>query len=162
MHPAQRYPLTLALVLLVMSRALLGARATPARAVASAARSAPRPFTVEVPEQCPVYAGYARVAVARDPAIYRYADQNSDGAVCARSSSTRFPSTVLVDDGHSGAPNGCPAPFVLVPLERVPHRELVDDLLLVDRDGNGLVCLYQTAGRSPIVVIDNIIANPNS
>jgi hypothetical protein len=156
--------LTLALAVVVVSMALLAALAVPARAGPVAAHPV-RVFALADPEICPARTGYTFVSVARDPAIYRYADQNTDGVVCVRIASARIPSltTVLIDDlgGSSGDPNSCPAPFVPISLERLPNREMADDARLVDRDGNGLVCLYQTAGRSSIVVIDNVMGTLN-
>ncbi len=164
MRPAKRILLTLALAQLVVSLALLVARAVSVRAVASPARWEPAPVTVEIPLACPVRIGYVQVTVTRDPATFRYADQDTDGAVCVRVLSARIPSTVtvLIDDRDSmGSPHFCPPPFVVTTPERVPTRELAGDVRMVDRDGNGLACLYETAGRSSIVVIDNISGNPD-
>ncbi len=164
MRRAKRPLLTLALAVLVVSVALLAALALPAR-VAPVSAHALRAYALQDPEECPADTGYAFVSVARDPAIYRYADQNTDGMVCVRVPSTRIPSTIIVlidDRGSVGDPHPCVTPFVLTTLERVPNRELAGDVRLVDRNSDGLACLYQTAGRSPIVVIDNITGSPNS
>ena len=159
MRPAKRTLLTVALAVLVVSVALLAALALPAP-VAPVTAHALRAYALQDPEECPAHTGYAFVSVTRDPASYRYADQNADGVVCVRYPSVRVGTVLLIKT--IGDPNECPAPFSLTTPERLPSRELVGDFRLVDRDGDGLACLYQTAGRYNTVVIDNTIGTPNS
>jgi hypothetical protein len=146
--------LTLTLALLVVSVTLLAARAEPTRAVPMTTYAL-HAFSLEDPPECPSHTGYALVSVADDLATYRYVDQNAAGMVCVRLAQTRLPSSVLIDDDVGGDLNGSTPPFVLLSLERLPNRALVSNARLVDRDGNSLICLYQTAEPSAVVVIDN-------
>jgi len=130
-----------------------------------------RALAFEDPDQCPVAAGYARASVERDPATWRDADRNGDGIVCVRALAVRVGTVLLsetIGDPNSigdpnlvGDPHICPSPFSLTTPERLPSREVVGDLRLVDANGDGFACLSQTAGRDDVVVLDSTIGDPH-
>jgi hypothetical protein len=123
-----------------------------------------RALAFEDPDQCPAAAGYAQVSVERDPATWRSADGNGDGIVCVRDLAVRVGTVLLIETVGNpnliGDPNLCLPPFSLTTPERLPDRALVGDFRLVDANGDGFVCLAQTAGRADVVVVDNTIGDP--